>query len=508
MKRIRVNLVANYFGSGLSAILSLAFVPLYIQLLGAEAYGLIGLFATFTAIAGLFEFGLTASISRILARSEFGDPLATQETVSTLERVFLCIGSVIGLVFCAIAPPLAWTWLNPGQLDHATIGWSMFWMGIGFGFRWNVSFYSAGLNGLERQVGLNVVLVLTSIVQYAGVLIVLWLLAAPIPVFFAFQALCGLIQTLVLRRMMWSHITCSPSAKRWSPQRLVDIGAFAGGMTLISLTSVALTQVDRAILSRLMPLASFGIYTFAANAASVTPRIAQPIFNAVYPRLTRLVAANDTIAVHRLYALSSQTIACLTIPAVATVFVFAEPLLLLWTRQDALATESVPLFRAILLGNMLNALMYVPYARQLAHGWTAFAFRVNAISILLLVPCGIIAYHAWGAIGVASLWPLLNLGYITIAIPLMHRRLGWHGLRAWYLYGVAIPIAASFAITRLLQLVPTSGGFTILAISAIAWIIATTTCLAALPEVRAQVQIVLMRIQARRHLKGQTTPYR
>lgn len=493
--RVRVNLAANYVGSGLSAILALAFLPLYIRLLGVEAFGLIGLFATITAIAGLLEFGLTASVGRLLANSDQGTQIAIHETVSTLEYLFLGIGALICLALCVIAPLLAWAWLNPGQLDHATIGWSMFWMAIGFGCRWNVAFYSAGLNGLERQVGLNIVLVVTSAMQYGGVLVVLWMLAAPIPAFFAFQALCGLIQALVLRRMMWSHINRSLLAKRWAPKRLVDVGAFAGGMTLISLTSVALTQVDRVILSRLMSLATFGVYTFASNAASATSRIAQPIFNAVYPRLTRLAAANDTAAFDRLYALSAQTMACLVVPAVATIYVLAEPLLLLWTQQADLASESTPLFRVILLGNMLNALMYVPYARQLAHGWTAFAIRVNLISIMLLVPCGIFAYRTLGAIGVAILWPLLNLGYISVAIPVMHHKLGRRGMRTWYAYGVALPIAVSFAIAHLVSLTSAANGYTTIYLATFAWALASAICIVLLPSVRRLVFDVFQRLR-------------
>jgi hypothetical protein len=46
---LRANLIANYLGQGWTAVMGLAFVPMYIHYLGMEAYGLIGLFAVMQA---------------------------------------------------------------------------------------------------------------------------------------------------------------------------------------------------------------------------------------------------------------------------------------------------------------------------------------------------------------------------------------------------------------------------------------------------------------------------
>ena len=42
---LKRNLIANYLGQGWTALMGLAFIPLYIKYLGIEAYGLIGIFA-------------------------------------------------------------------------------------------------------------------------------------------------------------------------------------------------------------------------------------------------------------------------------------------------------------------------------------------------------------------------------------------------------------------------------------------------------------------------------
>jgi len=42
---LKRNIIANFAGQGWTALMALAFVPLYIKFLGIEAYGLIGFFA-------------------------------------------------------------------------------------------------------------------------------------------------------------------------------------------------------------------------------------------------------------------------------------------------------------------------------------------------------------------------------------------------------------------------------------------------------------------------------
>ena len=56
---LKRNLIANYLGQGWTALMGLAFIPLYINYLGIEAYGLIGLFAVLQGWLVLLDLGMT-----------------------------------------------------------------------------------------------------------------------------------------------------------------------------------------------------------------------------------------------------------------------------------------------------------------------------------------------------------------------------------------------------------------------------------------------------------------
>ena len=65
---LRWNLAANFVGSGWTAVARLLCVPLYVQLLGMEAYGLIGFYVTLRAALLVLDLGLATTVNRAMAR--------------------------------------------------------------------------------------------------------------------------------------------------------------------------------------------------------------------------------------------------------------------------------------------------------------------------------------------------------------------------------------------------------------------------------------------------------
>ena len=52
----KLDLVANFAGTGWSAVMQLAFVPLYIKFMGIEAYGLVGFYLMLQAVLQVAGF--------------------------------------------------------------------------------------------------------------------------------------------------------------------------------------------------------------------------------------------------------------------------------------------------------------------------------------------------------------------------------------------------------------------------------------------------------------------
>lgn len=61
---MRSNILANYASQFYVTIIGIVTVPLYIQYMGAEAYGLVGFFAMLQAWFLMLDMGLTPTIAR------------------------------------------------------------------------------------------------------------------------------------------------------------------------------------------------------------------------------------------------------------------------------------------------------------------------------------------------------------------------------------------------------------------------------------------------------------
>ena len=68
MPSIKKSFTANVVGKIWTTLMSFAFLPYYIKLIGFEAYGLVGVYSTLLALSNIFDFGLGSSMTREMAR--------------------------------------------------------------------------------------------------------------------------------------------------------------------------------------------------------------------------------------------------------------------------------------------------------------------------------------------------------------------------------------------------------------------------------------------------------
>lgn len=441
------NGLANIIGRVWTALIAFAFVPLYIRLLGIEAYGLIGFFATLQSIFALFDLGLSTTLNRELALRS-SHPEQAQEMrdlVRTLEVVYWLSAILIALIVLVGAPIIASSWINAQSLAPATVQQALALMGLSIALEFPFGFYSGGLLGLQRQVLFNGINVVVATLRAVGALAVLWFITPTVTTFFSWQVGMSALQTALCAWGLW---TALPKGSRPSFQRsmLAKIWRFAAGMTGISVVSLLLMELDKIILSATIPLKSFGYYALAAVIASGISVLVAPLFTAVFPRFTQLVARADTHSLTDLYHTSCQVMAVLVLPVGLTIALFAPEVLLLWTGDPTIAAQTWPLVSLLVVGTTLNGLMNIPYALQLAYGWTQLALYQNIIAVLLLVPLLFWSANHYGAVGAACIWPLLNSAYVLLGIQVMHARLLPLEKMRWYTRDVGLPLLGTLLV--------------------------------------------------------------
>jgi O-antigen/teichoic acid export membrane protein len=143
------------------------------------------------------------------------------------------------------------------------------------------------------------------------------------------------------------------------------------------------------------------------------------------------------------YHQGAQLVSVVAGSAAVILILNAEVLLRLWTQDSALAERTAPLLRLLVVGNLLNSFMWMPYQCQLAYGWTGLGVRVNIVSVVFIVPAIFWATERYGSLGAAWVWVGLNAGYCLIGIHFMYRRILQKETWSWYRGDILEPIIAA-----------------------------------------------------------------
>jgi O-antigen/teichoic acid export membrane protein len=448
MSQIQRNLIANFLGKGWAALMGIAFIPLYIKFMGIEAYGLVGFFTTLQAVLVLLDLGLTTTLNREIARYSAlpGKSQDMRDLVRTLELIYWGLGFFIGVVVMILSPFIAHRWVKADTLSVDVIQQSVILMGLVIAFQWPLGFYAGGLLGLQRQVLFNILNAIWYTFRFAGGVLVLWLVPPTILVFFKWQVAVSVVSTGLMAMALWRSLPVGQERARFRVSIWHTVWRFAAGMSGISITVLLLTQLDKIILSKMLSLELFGYYTLAWTVANGLTILTSSVFTTVFPSFSWRVALEDMEGLKQLYHASCQLMSVVILPVAVLVALFAQIILAVWTQSPVTVTNTHILVSLLIIGTALNSLMNLPYALQLAHGWTSLAFFTNVISVIILIPLLVVTISYYGAIGAAAVWIALNSGYVLIQLPIMHRRLLKGEQWRWYLEDVGLPLMTTLSV--------------------------------------------------------------
>jgi O-antigen/teichoic acid export membrane protein len=444
---IRANVVANLLGKAWSGLANFIFVPIYLKFVGIESYALIGFFASLMTLSLTLDLGLSTTITRELARlSALGtDALKQRELVRSLELIYWAVGLLLGCAVLAGAGWLASVWLSPQSLTVERTTHAIQLMGVAIFLRWPVSLYSGALMGLGHQVQANVVSMVFATLQGLAAVLTLWLIAPTIEAFFEAQIGVALVQIVALPWLVW-RVLPGRVPVRFSMVAVRSIFHFAAGMSGITILSVFLTQADKFVVSKLLPLTDFGYYALASSISGVLNMPALAIYAAMFPVLSGLATQQRTDELSRQYHRSCRLASVLILPPATLLIFFSQQLLGYYVRDTMVVDQSYQLLALMSVGSLLLALMAMPLALQLAYGWTRLSLYKNLIAVVIYIPLVAMLARQYGPLGAAAAWISLTAGYFLVEVPVMHRRLLPGQAGRWYLKDVGMPLILCLAV--------------------------------------------------------------
>ena len=423
---LKRNILANFISQIYVTLIGLLILPLYINYMGTEAYGLVGFFTMLQVLFSLLDMGLTPTMARETARFRGGaiNALSYRRLVRALEGVFLVVALAGGGAMFAAAGYISHDWLQVTQLPIAEVQTAVQLMAAIIALRWMCGLYRGAISGSERLVWLGGYNSLIATLRFVGVLLVLKFIGVTPTIFFSYQFCIAVVELACLLFYAYRLLPIIPQSKKlpWSWKPLKPVLKFSLTITFTSSVWVLVTQTDKLVLSKLLPLAEYGYFTLAVLVASGVMVISSPISGVILPRMAKLEAEGDYAGLIRVYRQSTQLVAVISGAATITVAFCAVPLLWVWTGDITLAQQAAPILIPYAIGNGILAVSAFPYCLQYAKGDMFLHMIGNAVFVVILIPAIIWAASQYGGVGAGYVWLAMNVIYFAVWVPLVHSR--------------------------------------------------------------------------------------
>jgi len=316
-------------------------------------------------------------------------------------------------VIYILAPAIVSKWLHPGTVDAPTAVVALRLLLISSLLSLPKSFYASVVRGLQKMainnsidtlvIGVQQLGILLIIINHGGVIqVAVWIATTQVLNLAAYMAVCS--------RYFPAGSLFTPRYSRAIVDRNLK-NTFQ--MAVISLTAIAYLQLDKVILSRMVPLEMFGYYYFAYSLASKGALVTLAFSYAVFPHVSNVHGAGDTSALLAHYHKLQDALCFLTVPVFAAIWFASLPLLSYLFNEQAAHALLAPTM-LLCLGFYMTGTLTMPNNVAFAMGRAGIVARQNCLAVVVLLPVTYICVRMWGMAGASVsivVYGLLCYGY-------------------------------------------------------------------------------------------------
>lgn len=439
--RVNRNAVANYASRLWTGLSTFLFVPIYLRLLGPEAFGLVMFSTSVLGVVFVLDMGMSNTFAREVALKREAGHLAV--LLRSLEWVYFWL-IVIVLIFALITSGLiAKYWLNSGSLPFVEVRLSVALMLVSASLQVMMALYIGGLLGSNRHVEAAGYQIGFSILR-SGLVILPIYFWPRVDLFFMWQLFASAGCLLLLRRSIWRLVNAL-NPPNFSSKALRAVSGFAGGMFGIALISAINTQSDKLVASKVFSLEQFGLYSIASLVGQVPSILALPLAITVLPRLTESFSRADRENLLAIYMRYSFMVSAVSYTSAIGVFMGAGSILFFVT-GSAPTYELILVTRTLAVGGALLASQYMPYHLAVASGHTRTNLVFGAFSAVVMPIAMFYGATRFGIIGAAVPWVVMNgAATVFLAKRIVPRFLGPY-LAEWFWRANLLPLVVTLIV--------------------------------------------------------------
>jgi len=415
MSRLSKNIFYNLAGQGLLLILGFVAVRYVFTRLGADALGIIYFTITLsTVLVAVLEMGICSTTTREVAAHFNDDPSYIRDLIRTASLFYWGAYLLLGVGIYWGAPYLVERWINLKSMDASTATRMVQILGLGTLSVLPRSFYGSLLSGLQRMEFNNLINVSTSVLQQFGTIVILVLGGDLSDVVYWLTSSFGLslLAYLLVSLSFFPFRSLMPG---YSPTVVRRNFNYTSNMAAISVLAMVHAQADKVVVSKLLPIATFGFYAFASSVVSKLTLATGAISQAAFPSFSAVYNQHDNDSLLAQYHKLQDLLCFATLPVLSSIPFVAVPLFTYLLNPQAARILLLPV-TLLCVGTYMNGTLHIPYVFSLAAGKPEITARLNFYALFVVIPVAVISVYYFGLAGAGVSWVFYHLFAYAYAI--------------------------------------------------------------------------------------------
>ena len=431
MTRLTKNIIYNVAGQSLVLVLSLIAVRFIFRRLGDDVFGIIFFNIVLTTVlSSALELGVSSTIVREVSSRMDSEPGYVRTLIRTASTMYWAAGLVLVAIIWVTAPLLVTHWINLRTIDSQTAATLLRIMSATSLVALPRSLYASLIRGRQMMHLNNAIDVGAALTQQAGILVILlgggrvYVVAAWISV----NALLTIVAYGITAARLFGRGTMMPSLSLPVIRR--NLG-FTSQMMVISTLSLVNTQAPQVIVSKLLPIAEFGFYSFVWSTVNRAALVTVASAQAAFPSFSELFAAGDRTRLLQQYRKLQDLVCYGTLPLFTGICFAALPVYG-YVFNAGVAQRLLLPTAFLALGSWMNGSLTVPYTLSVAMGKPQIAARLNTYALLVVLPVTALLIFIFGLPGAGFSWVFYHLFAYGYMVPRICRECLHSSPWAWY----------------------------------------------------------------------------
>lgn len=436
------NAVSSAGAQFLAGAANLVLLPILVNRLGHETFGLYVMLHAAASYLMLLSFGAGGATAKFVAEFHAEKNADAMRDILRLSLLVHALGALSGaLLLTALAPSFASKLFEVPEQSMELAGFVLRCAAASALFAALNQVALSVLQGLQRFDWFNMIGLFQSVLLPLGAAVLLargFGLREIAAWYLILSALVCLFSGAAAWRLLdWSGY----QKKRGLPAE--QFARYAGNMWLGSLSGLVTSQLDKVFVARAGSLSNLTLYAVPAGLLQRLQTLPAIVSSVLLPLFSALRAEKEPGEIERIYLRSSRMMLITLWPAFALLFALMPQFLTLWLGGDFGGRGIWPA-RFLVCAQAFALLCYIPNAvsagRGYAHYVSGIAWSQAAASLLFwswLIP-------RYGIAGAAAGSALAQGLPVLFYLPLIHRRVLGIGSRRFWSESLRGPLAAGF----------------------------------------------------------------